>query len=68
MLLKSMQAGWPDEFVKKIAQNVAQYIFCQQLCLTYIYRGKVSPKISVIFNYDQVDEKSPNLATLVKSI
>jgi hypothetical protein len=23
------QAGWPDEFVKKIAQNVAQPIFCE---------------------------------------
>jgi hypothetical protein len=23
------QTGWPDEFGKKITQNVAQYIFCQ---------------------------------------
>jgi hypothetical protein len=26
--------GWPDEFVKKITQNVAQPIFCQTLCTT----------------------------------
>jgi hypothetical protein len=24
---ETMKAGWPDEFVKNVAQNVAQYIF-----------------------------------------
>jgi hypothetical protein len=22
------QAGWPNDFVKKMAQNVAQHVFC----------------------------------------
>jgi hypothetical protein len=36
-------AGWPGEFVKKIAQNVAQHIFCQS------YYAILTKKSSPIF-------------------
>jgi hypothetical protein len=29
-----MKAGRPDEYVKKIAQNVAQPVFCQDKSIT----------------------------------
>jgi hypothetical protein len=33
-----VQAGWPDEFVKKIAQNVAQLIFWQNYCTALLWK------------------------------
>jgi hypothetical protein len=40
------QAGWPDEFVKKIAQNVAQHIFNQK-CVT-LDSKKVAQKFGLL--------------------
>jgi hypothetical protein len=49
-----LKSGWPDEFVEKIAQNVAQYIFVRINAYTPLTVEKKlhSPKIlatSVIF-------------------
>jgi hypothetical protein len=38
-LKSSLAAGWPDEFEKRIAQNVAQHIFCQNQCLTFTLKN-----------------------------
>jgi hypothetical protein len=43
-----MQPGWPDAFVKKIAQNVAQPIFRTSLRNNF-YRGKkVAQKLGLL--------------------
>jgi hypothetical protein len=39
------RAGWPDEFGEKIAQNVAQSIFCQNYYIGTFYCIKSSPTI-----------------------
>jgi hypothetical protein len=61
---------------EKIAQNVAQNVFCQNQCITST-EGKGAPKIgasSVIFkkmpkvNNHPMGEYSPNLVTLIGSI
>jgi hypothetical protein len=59
--------------VKKIAQNVAQRIFCPNLCTTFTIekRSLKICAISVIFitlakvNNDPLGQNSPNLVTLV---
>jgi hypothetical protein len=43
-----LRPGWPDEFEKKIAQNVTQSIFCQNQCSTFTVESS-SPKVWVIF-------------------
>jgi hypothetical protein len=69
------RAGWPDEFAKKIARNVAEHIFVQNYVM-YFFREKSGPKVwatSVIFkelskvNNYPLCENSANMVTMVKS-
>jgi hypothetical protein len=61
------QPGWTDEFVKKIAQNVAQ---CHILCQNFIHILHIIGKKSNFFKLPKVNnlplgENSPDLVTLV---
>jgi hypothetical protein len=67
----SVGSGWPDEFVKNIAQNAAHSTFLSKL-IHILYCGKVAWKCGLIkqfknnlpkVNYHPLEENSPNLVT-----